>query len=200
MIVYVESNFVLELAYLRDEQESCEEILALAQAQKVQLVLPAFSVGEPYESWVRRSKQRAELLDKLTAEIKELARSKPYADSAQEFHEITNALRRSAGEEKRRLDDAMNRVLESALVAPIGRDTLRSAIDLQRTRNLSPQDSIVYASVLSHVKTASEEPKCFLTKNSKDFANPDVYNDLTRYDCKLLTSFKSGLGFVQARM
>ena len=49
MIVYVESNFVLELAFLQEEYESCLELLHLAESQAMHLVLPAFSVGEPYE-------------------------------------------------------------------------------------------------------------------------------------------------------
>ena len=61
MIVYLESNFVLELAYLQEEHESAEEILKLAEEDRIRLVLPAYSVGEPYDSWVRRSKQRTEL-------------------------------------------------------------------------------------------------------------------------------------------
>ena len=33
MIVYVESNFVLELAFLRAEHESCEELLSLSESR-----------------------------------------------------------------------------------------------------------------------------------------------------------------------
>jgi len=47
MIIYVESNFVLELAYLQEEHESCEEILNLAQEGKIGLVLPAYSILVP---------------------------------------------------------------------------------------------------------------------------------------------------------
>ena len=41
MIVYIESNFVLELAYLQEECESCENILALSEEDKIELVIPA---------------------------------------------------------------------------------------------------------------------------------------------------------------
>ena len=61
MIVYIESNFVLELAYLRGEHECCTELLLLSEAGDIALALPAFSIGEPYEAWVRRSKKRERL-------------------------------------------------------------------------------------------------------------------------------------------
>ena len=58
----------------------------------------------------------------------------------------------------------------------------------------------VYASILDHLTTASEEPRCFITKNSKDFANPDIENELTAYNCHLLTKFADGLGYVRSQL
>ena len=58
MIVYLESNFVLELAFLQAEHEHCSALLRLSESGEIRLVLPAFSIGEPYETWVRRSKRR----------------------------------------------------------------------------------------------------------------------------------------------
>lgn len=85
MIVYVESNFILEIAHLREEHENCDRILNLSVTGEIQLVLPAFSVGEVYEAQTRRAKRRAELHGKLNAELGELARSRPYRDSRDEF-------------------------------------------------------------------------------------------------------------------
>jgi len=99
MIVYVESNFIFELAYLREEHENCDKILDLSASGDIRLVLPAFSVGEVYEAQTRRAKRRAELHDKLNKEIGELARSKPYRDSRDQFKEVTKALIVSGEEE-----------------------------------------------------------------------------------------------------
>jgi predicted nucleic acid-binding protein len=200
MIVYVESNFVLEVAFLQEEYESCLELLGLAESQATHLVLPAFSIGEPYEVWVRRSKQRRELRDQLSTAIRELSRSKPYQASSHEFQELTNVLLRSGEEEKRRLDEALDRILRIAEVIPIGLSTIRSAIALQRSRSLSPQDSIVYASILAHLTETPEDLRCFITKNSKDFVNPDIENDLATHTCRLLTKFGDGLGYVRSRL
>jgi hypothetical protein len=111
MIVYVESNFVLELAFLQEEHESCEALISLAEAKDAQLVLPAFSIGEPYEAWVRRSKRRQELYNRLITETQELSRSKPYKESSKELRELTNLLIQSGEEEKHRLDETLDRIL-----------------------------------------------------------------------------------------
>ena len=200
MIVYVESNFVLELAFLREEHESCLELLSLSESGDICLVLPAFSIGEPYEAWVRRSKQRLGLHEQLITAIHELSRSKPYQESSGEFQELTDLLLRTDEEEKRRLDDTLQRMLQMVEVIPIGLSIIRAAITFQKSIELSPQDSIVYASILNHLTTASEKPRCFITKNSRDFVNPDIENDLKAYNCRLLTKFISGLGYVRSRL
>ena len=43
MIVYVESNFILELAFDQDEASSCEDVLDLAEKGAISLVLPTAS-------------------------------------------------------------------------------------------------------------------------------------------------------------
>ena len=129
------------------------------------MVLPAFSIGEPYEAWVRRSKQRRDLHERLIMAIHELSRSRPYQGSSDEFQELTNLLRRSGEEEKLRLDDILERILQTVEVIPIGLSTIRATITFQKSLDLSPQDSIVYASILDHLSTASEEFRCFITKN-----------------------------------
>jgi predicted nucleic acid-binding protein len=200
MIVYVESNFVLELAYLQEEHESCEAILVLSEEGKIELVIPAYCIGEPYDAQVRRAKQRIQLHERLVQEIRELSRSKPYSESTKEFKSITQTLVTSGEEEKQRLDSVISRVLETATVIPIERNTIKEAIELQKTRISTPQDSIVYASVLSHLSGAASGLKCFITKNSKDFANPDIKKDLESRECKLLMKFEDGLGYIRSSL
>ena len=133
MIVYVESNFVLELAFLQEEHESCLELLSLSESGDICLMLPAFSIGEPYEAWVRRSKQRRDLHEQLITAIHELSRSRPYQGSSDEFQELTNLLRRSGEEEKLRLDNTLERILQTVEVIPIGLSIIRAAITFQKS-------------------------------------------------------------------
>ena len=196
MIVYVESNFILELAYLQEEHEICERILLLAEQQSVSLFLSGFCIGEPYGAWVGRYRRRARIHDDLTRELKELARSQPYTTSRDQFQEITKVLTISGGEEKQRLDATVLRVLDTSNVIPLDHAVLEAAIELQSTRDLEPQDSIVYASVLAHLASETTGSSCFITKNSKDFANPDIEADLAQRQCILCTSFGEGYGYL----
>lgn len=198
MNVYVESNFILELAFQRDEEPDCQQLLRLATSGNITLVIPAFSIVEPYETIVRRAKQREETYNKLKQELGELARSKSYRESPQEFRDLTSLLLKSNEEEKQRLDQSLAHIINQTNIISIDATVINYAIALQESRSLSPQDSLVYASVLKDLQAAGSGPHCFITKNSKDFANPDIYSDLAGADCKLLTRFSNGLGYIQS--
>lgn len=198
MILYAESNFILELAYLQEEHSQCERILELADAGTVHLIFPAFAVAEPYWAWVGRKKRRQSVHTALAQELRELGRSAPYAESIEQFTDITKALLVSGEDEKLRLDQTIDRVLQVSELIPLEREALRTAVDIQITTDLGPQDSIVYASILSDlINVARAEPKYFVTKNSKDFDNPDITDELARYRCALCTSFGEAYGNIR---
>ncbi len=54
MKVYVETNFLVEVALAQEECVSCEEILSLSEAGRTQLIFPAFCIPEAYHALVGR--------------------------------------------------------------------------------------------------------------------------------------------------
>jgi predicted nucleic acid-binding protein len=197
MRLYVETNFILELAFLRGEHQACAELLAHAEARRIDLHLPAFSVAETYDAWIRRARQRGELGSRLKSEVAELSRSLPYRGSAKEFREVSDLLTRSSKEEQERVDVTLAQVLQVARLIPIEPRTLRRAREFQEQElKLSPQDLIVYASVMCHLEEAatSEPLHGFVTRNTRDFAEPEVRRSLSFRGCRLFTSFVDTLG------
>ena len=199
MIVFIESNFVLELALLQEEHRSCDSILSLAESLTIDLAIPAFSLFEPYEVWRRRTRERTELYERLNREMVQLARTEPYAKTVEDLADPASNLLRSGNEEdKRRLDLTLGRILDCAEVIPLQGETLRDAIQFQGSLDLSPQDSVVYASVMAHLSAASPGPKCFLNRDRKDFSIPDIREGLGRYDCHLISRFAGGLSYINS--
>ncbi len=90
---------------------------------------------------------------------------------------VTSTLVSSGVEEKARVDSCIRRVLAAATVIELSAAGYAEALDLQDTRALSPQDAVVYASVLQHLRAVAE-PSCFVTRNFKDFLTPDIESDL----------------------
>jgi predicted nucleic acid-binding protein len=197
--LYVESNFVLELAFRQEDYESCEGILALAEAGKIELMLPAYCLGEPYERLVRRDRQRREVHRKLSEELRELARSAPYADAMANLGNLTALLVDSGDQETRQLSAVLVRLLDIATLIPLDREVLRNALLAQRDLGLSPQDSIVYASVHSSV-VSTNTLQCFVNKNTRDFLIPEIEEDFESHNCKLIGKFSNGLNYVNSML
>jgi predicted nucleic acid-binding protein len=199
VIVYVESNFVLELAFRQEDCKSCEELLDLAEAGMIKLVLPAYCLGEPYERIVRRDRQRKDVHRKLSEELRELARSAPYAEAAANLNNLTGLLVESGEQEMSQLNAVLSRLLRIATLIPTDHEVIHNALDAQQNLSLSPQDSIVYASI--HSRVISENGiQCFINKNTRDFLIPEIQEDFMANKCRLLGKFSDGLGFVKGTL
>ena len=166
MIVYVETNFVLEQAFLQEEHGSCTRLLEAAAAKKIELVLPAYSMGEPYEKLIRRRRERKQLSDRLRQELHELRRSAPYANEAEQYSDLARLLIDSNEQENQRLNEVLSRILDIATIIPTDSDVLKNALMAQRALGLSPQDSIVYAAVRKHL-VMQNGTRCFINKNTR---------------------------------
>jgi hypothetical protein len=59
---------------------------------------------------------------------------------------------------------------------------------------------VVYAAVLLHLKPYNAPQSCFLSKASRDFEDPDLVNELSTYNCKLLSQFDAGYQFMLSRL
>jgi predicted nucleic acid-binding protein len=171
--VFVESNFVLELALQRKDHESCTTLLDLAAQGRIAVFMPAFCVGETYGAIRRQANARNKLGAELVKELGELARSRPYSGSRAEFQGLI---------------DLLLQVKETE------REQLNEALHSQGSLGLSPQDSMIYASVLARLETDPAEASCFVTQDS-DFSIPDVKRALEGYRCKLLPRFSDAVRY-----
>lgn len=73
MILYVETNFVIELALRQEEYQACRDLLSFVKGHPgVDLALPAFCIGEAYEAGERKWAQRRQLHQNLLDEIAQI--------------------------------------------------------------------------------------------------------------------------------
>jgi len=195
VIAYIETNFILELAFLQKEHPACTSLLDMARNKEVGLVVPAYSLAEPYEKLIRRRIKRRELSYQLRDELSEFGRSADHAEDAQQYAGLVGLLITSSEEENQRLGDMLARLLEVAEVIPTDGTVMQDALAVQQTLGLGPQDSIIYASVRRHVQSHSG-PRCFLNKNIRDFATPLIQDELQALNCLLIPTFSDGLAYL----
>lgn len=198
MSIYVETNYILELAFSQEQAQGCLRLLEIHERGAARLVIPAFSIGECFDTLVRRSTQRKRLAETVSVELKQLSRSLAYKSEVPALDSITRLLINSLEDDKRRLDEILTRVLESAEIVPLDKSVVMGAIGYREKHGLGYQDSLVFSSVMDHLHSAASAPSCFLNRNSKDFDDPDIVETLGRMGCKMLFSFDNGLNYVNA--
>ena len=62
---------------------------------------------------------------------------------------------------------------------------------IQDEYDLEPQDSFVLASVLLDLESNGGKDRYFVTRNSKDFDDPDIKTHLRTRGCGLLTDYRA---------
>lgn len=195
--VYVETNFVLECAFEQEQSESCRGILDLAAEGRIKLIIPAFSLAEPYDALAKRAKVRKRLSQDIQSQLGDLARSKLLPQSPHVSASITALLVDASEFERRGVRRVLGELLGIAEVIPLSADAVRFAEDLQGRFGLSGQDSIVLSCVLGDLRARRPDASCFLNRNFRDFDDADVRAELMAFRCMFFPNFDRGRGYIE---
>jgi hypothetical protein len=199
MIVFAESNFVLELAFEQAELDAVSAIVSLAEQKAIQLVCPAFALTEPYEALGRRTKDRRHTLGLFRAEMQQLARSQTYSALEKMSSEVTDALAASGAVQAENLDRIIKRLLICSTIIPLTGNVIVSAYDVRDEYGLVMQDALIFASVHSYLRDAQSGPKIFVNSNRHDFFKANVQSELGRFECELLPKFGAALNYMRSK-
>jgi hypothetical protein len=197
--VYAESNFVLELGLEQEEYQSCQAIVALSVAGTIDLALPAFCLAEPYETQTRRHQERRRLRESLTTELTQLVRTVSYVSAVGQARSATTLLDLSIFDERRRLNQFRDQLLDCARIIPVSAEVFRLAAQSERLYQFSAQDAVVYASVLWDLEQNAVPESCFLNRD-RHFADPDAVDRLRGHGCTLIPRFDHGHQFLVSRV
>lgn len=181
-LVYVETNFVLELVLRQEQAESCEDLLQLGESGDVQLVIPAYSLVEPNETLVRRHRDRKRMKVALDGELEQLRRTRPLSSRLSSFQTLTT-----------------RRLLKGADVISLDRTSLGLIDHYQSLHDFSPQDAVVYACVISHLEQERPGESYFLNRNTRDFDDPAIIEELRKHSCTWIPRFDHALERLRAR-
>ena len=198
MIVYVESNFFLEVALGQEQASPAEAILALAESGKIQLAFPSFAFSEPFATVAQRDRERRRLRMSFIEMLKQLQRSEPHKQITSDLQHVPLVLTNIVKKEFDLLQLTVSRVLSVGKSIEIGASEFMQALAYQKSFDLSPQDSIVYAAMIADLQQRPPaEIKCFVSRNWKDFDDSGIKFELATYKCRYISSFVQGLNFIQ---
>lgn len=193
MTVYVESNFVLEIALGQEQASAAEAVLERSERGEITLAIPSFSLSEPFSTVSHRSRSFRKLGKDLGNNLRELGRSHPHQEGVRA---LESAPAFFAGIEKRELERltlTVGRLLSMAIVIATDAAVFAEAMTIVDQIGLDPQDALIYASVLAHLRTSElPSPHYFINRNSRDFADPRITAELRDLNCEFLRSFVEG--------
>lgn len=193
MIAYVESNFVLEIVLGQEHAASVEALLVAAEQGAIEMVIPGFAVAEPFSTITNRERNRDQLVKGISATLRDLQRSSPYQNEALLVASAVNGLASITGREITSLHDITKRLLTIARTVELDAACFALALAYQQQYALSPQDSIIYASIISDLRMRPlADAKCFITRNSRDFDDPGIVTELNSLSCRLFFSIEDG--------
>ncbi|HET7036095.1 MAG TPA: hypothetical protein VFI42_10480 [Thermomicrobiaceae bacterium] len=197
MIVYVESNFILEIALRQEQYADAERILQFGEMEHVQLVIPAFGLSEPYSHIRQRDRDRKTALDALNKSIRDLARSQDYREFAATLDQATQSMVAIEREEMDRLAAVVSRLLGVAEVIPISAETFRDSLEYQDRYGLEPEDSLILACVVRDLRQRDPSMlKCFASRDAKAFFDPGIGAILTSLNCRYLAKFNHAVEYL----
>lgn len=211
MIVYVETNFILELAFEQNQDQAVDEIIKLAERDKINLAFPGFSISESLSKVTRQSRDREEFRKSLVKELQKLRESRSYQQSVRDLDPALELLQNVISKEPDRLISVLEQVLQVGTLLELDSSSFSQAQAYKVQLGTSIEDSIIYSAIISDLKyRPRKETKLFLSKDAKAFGGKkdkkkaDVYQlievELESYGCKYIPGFKDGLGYIESEL
>ncbi len=196
MIIYVESNFILEIALGQKQSKSAEKILNYSEKKSIQIDYPIFSISEPFSTITVRGSIRNKIANSLTRELTQLKRSIPHKPIVSSLEKVPAILVDIKKKEMDSLENIVGRILKAGRHIELNSRIFKNAIKYESTYGLSPQDSIIYASVITDLlKRPPKDKKYFVSRNWKDFRKTN--EELKRYNCQYIESYDHVLDLIR---
>lgn len=209
MIVYVETNFILELALEQEHHQAAIEILQLAEKRKIDLAFPGFSISESLSKVTRQSRERDELLRFLSFTLQQLGRSASYEQIVTDLDPVLALLQNAIKAASDRLLSVLSRLLSVGRLVELNSSSLSQALAYKG--QLSTEDSVVYGTIISDlILRPHDESKLFLSRDAEAFGESrnkkkDPYyqrikTELRSYNCSYIQEFDDGLGYIESEL
>jgi len=201
--VYVESNFVLELVLEQEELEVCQKILDLSSQQKIKLVLPAYSLVEPNEKLIRNARQRKEIYKNLKQELAQLKRTESYKRDIESIDlNLYDLLINSEEKERESFQQIQKQLIDIGEIIPLNIEIIKKIREnnIEKDYSLSPQDAIVFGSILNHLENNSSAISYFLNKNTKEFLRLGIVEILKDFNCEIIGKFNAGYNRIMSHL
>ena len=203
MVVYIESNFVLEMALQQEEFKATQQIMNLAHASQLEIKCPVFALIEPFWTIEKESKKRADVYNAMQTQSVHFQRSGLHQNIATLFENATQEMKKAITTEQEALNATIIVLMQSISTINITARVVEAAFKYKNDYKWGMQDAVIFASVIEDLQQQnSTELKCFVSRDIQAFGRLNAYErqiktELAGYNCQLKLSFGGALSFVQ---
>jgi predicted nucleic acid-binding protein len=199
MIVYIESNFILQLALQQEEAEEASAILKLAQNRDIELAFPTFAISEPFSTIAYHAVERRRVYEMMLRQLTQLLRSALHQQIVSTLQSLLTTWVQIDEDEITSLQATVQTLLIVGRSIETTASIFERASDYQTAYDLPPQDSIIYSTIIADLQRISpDEPKCFVSTNIKDFRYPSIKSELQTYGCRYIAKFADAVQFINS--
>lgn len=199
VLVYVESNFLLELVLNQEEAREAQLILERAVSKVIELAIPVYALVEPIETLRRRQSDLRTFSENIKKQLREVERMAHVPLAKGTYTSLAKTVFDALNDWPARLQTQRQALVEAARLLPLDWATIERAQDILQQGVIKREpDALMLAAVLRDAEACSR-PSLLLNKNTKDFNMKDVAAVLSPLDCHAIGSFKDGLAHIDAR-
>lgn len=197
MIVYVETNFLLELALGREQGRGCRQLLDWCRDQRLDLRLPAYALAEAQSAFVKLRADRLRAIETLKTQARDLARMTRGADLGKLCNDAGEALSASTEVDRASLNQLVRELYSVASFIPLDKSAVELAEIVRSVGSVKGHgDLMVFGSILQDLSERSRAgtptPALFVTRDT-DFGG-DAGKWLRPYSCEAPPLLRRGRG------
>jgi hypothetical protein len=194
VIVYVETNFLFELATGRDKKDSCGLLLEWARQQQIHLRLPATALTEMRTALRRRAAIQLGVARDLGDQFRDVQRGRD-DEIARTYKAAETYLKATVKTEGNHLSVLTEELSRIAAIIPLDGDVLALSERFRALEVLTGDgDLLNFASIMRDLElqkfNGETAPSMFITGDA-DFGN--VRKHIRPYSCDLLTSYSAAV-------
>ena len=195
MRLFLETNFILELTLKQSEAGVAEGLVDAAKRGEIGLAMPAFSLIEPYYKLAGDKRKRVKLLEAIDEEVDQMVRSSGFESLRDQSIALTTALTDKADADRKEFEVHLEALSKIATIIPLTAEVIRDS----KLVDLAPFDGLVFASILSNLKSDPVAEGVFASKDKKGFLQKSVVSKLQDMNCTVVPTFKDAMAFINAR-
>ena len=201
MNVYIDSNFVLELALKQQQAAAANQIMYWGDSGKISIVCPALVLTEPLSKMNYQRVERGRLALSLKQYSLQLARSGEHFTAVDKIEEVLHYFDALDGKESDETQRICRRLIERSRVLPLDVETMDLAHGIVRNYGTELTDALVLAAIfadLGRLRQAGRLSQSFFI--SRDTGFQKAKNELKEDLCTFIASFDNAAKAIQATL